>query len=701
MQETKTHGIPINLEKNNVFKHIIYITLVAVAIITGLKQYLLFHTFVELFSAIIAFMISVIAANTYELNKDNKLIFLGIGFGFVGFFDIIHLLSNEGIRLFDYESHNIATQLWITARYFQSITFFISLTPITKKIKVRKIIISYSAITILTMLSIFHFKDFPVMYIDGQGMTNLKILNEFIICIFIAISIYFTIRGRTHSNQKVSRLLILGLITSLFSELFFTSYIFIDDIYNIIGHTIKLISYYFIYLALVKTSLKEPYTSLVKINNLFTDKNRDLEHAIIKLKNEYILMEKRKAESQRKSEILNAILETSLNGILVIGHDEKVIHYNKTYIKMMNLTIPTTNDISRGMLIYQLMEQLINAEEFLNNVDRIKKSKSAFSQIMYFKDGRVIEASSLPFNDKGVKNGILTIFSDITKRLKIQELEKDIEVKEAIIEKAKEYDELKNIFLSTVAHEFRTPLTVILGIIQLIDDLKDVIGCPNYSNIKNYNSILKQNCYRLIKLTNNLVDINKIDTGYFDIELKNQDIISIIEDIALSVAEYIKSKGITLVFDTDVEEKIMACDSYLLERVMLNLLSNSVKFTETGGKIEVTIRDKEDMIAISVKDNGVGIPKEMTDIIFDRFRQVDTSLNRRSEGSGIGLALVKLIVEQHKGQIHLNTELEVGTEFIIELPVDYVDQCMCENLYITKKTNIERIDIEFSDIYDI
>ena len=271
----------------------------------------------------------------------------------------------------------------------------------------------------------------------------------------------------------------------------------------------------------------------------------------------------------------------------------------------------------------------------------------------------------------------------------------------AIVEKIKEYDELKDIFLSTVAHEFRTPLTVILGILQLIDNLKYEGNCLNCSTIKEYNSILKQNCYRLIRRTNNLVDVNKIDTGFFDIELKNQDIISIIENITLTVADFIKNKGITLIFDTEVEEKIMACDSYLMERVMLNLLSNSVKFIENGNKIEVIIKDNKDMIMISVKDDGIGIPKEMADIIFDRFRQVDTLFNRRSEGSGIGLALVKMIVEEHNGRIYLNTNVESGTEFIIELPISFVGECMDDNLYIPKKTNAERIAIEFADIYGL
>ncbi len=703
MPHTEIQSIPFSLDKKLIFKHIIYFILLFVAIFIGLKQYLFFHTFVELFSVIISFMISVIAANTYEINKGNKLIFLGMAFGFVGFFDILHLLTSEGIRLFDYETHNITTQLWVTARYIQSISFLISLTPITRKIKTERVIFSYSAISLVVLLSIFYFEDYPICFIKGQGMTPFKIISEFIICAIICITIYFTLKDRkkNNNNNKTSRLIILGLIAFLFSELFFSTYISVDDIYNIIGHTLKFISCYFIYLALIKTSLKEPYNYLVKINSLFTDKNRDLENAMLKLKTEYDIMEHRNEEINRKSEILNAILETSINGILVIGHDEKVIYYNNKLLEMLNLDIEINKGTLMNEIEYKLAQNINNPEEMLSATKEVRNFHNIVIQNLYFKDGKVIEASNVPFFDDGMNKGILTIFSNITDRMKIIELEKDIQIKQATIEKAKEYDELKNIFLSTVAHEFRTPLTVILGTLQLIEGVRDTVECPNHPMINNYISLMRQNCYRLVKLTNNLIDINKIDMGYFDIELKNNDIISIIENITLSVAEYIKNKDLTLVFDTDVEEKIMACDSYLMERVMLNLLSNSVKCTEKGGEIKVNVYDKGDTVVISVKDNGVGIPKDKADIIFDRFRQVDTSLKRKFEGSGIGLALVKVIIEQHGGSIRLNTDLECGTEFIIELPVRIVDdRCICE-LYIPKKTNIERISIEFADIYDI
>ena len=213
---------------------------------------------------------------------------------------------------------------------------------------------------------------------------------------------------------------------------------------------------------------------------------------------------------------------------------------------------------------------------------------------------------------------------------------------------------------------------------------------------------MKQNCHRLLRLINNLIDITKIDSGYFDIDENNFDIVNIVENITLSVADYIENKGLTLIFDTFVEEKIIACDPEKIERIMLNLLSNAVKFTPVGGEILVAIKEwNRDNICISVKDTGKGIPKDKLDSIFERFVQVDKSLTRDNEGSGIGLSLVKLLVELHNGTISVQSKEGEGSEFIICLPCKLVDKVNYEVTSCDSRGEniIEKISLEFADIY--
>ena len=143
------------------------------------------------------------------------------------------------------------------------------------------------------------------------------------------------------------------------------------------------------------------------------------------------------------------------------------------------------------------------------------------------------------------------------------------------------------------------------------------------TKINKHINIMKQNCYRLLRLVNNLIDITKIDSGFIELNLQNKNIVEIIENITLSTVEYAESKSRTIIFDTDVEEKIIAFDPEQMERIILNLISNAVKFTKPNDKIEVKIYDGLDNIIISVEDTGIGIPKEKQEMIFERFRQVD------------------------------------------------------------------------------
>ena len=214
---------------------------------------------------------------------------------------------------------------------------------------------------------------------------------------------------------------------------------------------------------------------------------------------------------------------------------------------------------------------------------------------------------------------------------------------------------------------------------------------------KKYLQIMKQNCYRLIRLINNLLDMTKLDSGFITPQMENGNIVYLIEDITMSIISLAENKGINIIFDTDVEEKLMAFDGDKIERIILNLLSNALKFTDRGGKIYVTVKDNVDNIEISVRDTGVGIPDDKKEMIFERFMQVDKTLKRNNEGTGIGLSLVKSFVELHEGKIILKSEPNIGSEFIIILPVKQASKSL--DVTEIKKDIADRVNIELSDIY--
>jgi PAS domain S-box len=281
----------------------------------------------------------------------------------------------------------------------------------------------------------------------------------------------------------------------------------------------------------------------------------------------------------------------------------------------------------------------------------------------------------------------------------IKDKSKEYNLKKALDE-AIEQDRRKTDFFSNLTHELRTPLNVMLGVVQLYDNLhkeKDNVSLVIKS--KNYMHILKQNCFRLLRMVNNLLDINKIEAGYHKLNLKNDNIINVVEEITQSVVQYADTKGIQLIFDTEIEELIMAFDSDKIERIILNLLSNSLKFTPEDGTINVNMYNKKNNIIIAIKDDGIGIPKEKQKDIFNRFIQADKALNRQYGGTGIGLSLVKALVELHKGNIKLISEEDKGTEFVIEMPCEFITELPSEDKSLCNQSRVERVNIEFSDIY--
>ncbi|WP_270647550.1 sensor histidine kinase, partial [Paeniclostridium hominis] len=284
--------------------------------------------------------------------------------------------------------------------------------------------------------------------------------------------------------------------------------------------------------------------------------------------------------------------------------------------------------------------------------------------------------------------------------LTIKDVSEKYELEKALLEyeKIKQEDIIKNEFFSNISHELKTPLNIIYSANQL---LGVSVQKSNFKDIYiKYKDCLDINCKRMLRLIDNIVDITKLDVGFKYPEFDNYDVVKIVEDMTLSVASYANIKGIEVLFDTDVEELDIKCDPDMLERIVLNLLSNAIKFSEEGGSILVEIFSDETWVGIKVKDDGIGIPLNIQDKIFDRFVQGDKSMRRKKEGSGIGLSLVKSLVELMDGKIYLQSDGKNGTEFTVLLPNKLVEE---EDKKVHKDyhVDLQRIQLELSDIYEL
>lgn len=389
----------------------------------------------------------------------------------------------------------------------------------------------------------------------------------------------------------------------------------------------------------------------------------------------------------------------------VVVHKNGIIKYcNDYYANLIGYKSP--HDILEKN-IYSLVgvhEKYVSINQ--QRLDRVKREgviPSTEEKFVRKVDNKIIEleitCTLVPFEDD---ISVMEIVRDISEKNRIEELKEKVKKKTIQLKERKEYDRIRNEFFANISHELKTPVNVIFSALQVMELYKKDEIKSNDSKFNKYLSIMKQNCYRLIRVVNNLIDITKISAGFYEIHMCDCNIVNLVEDISLSVGDYIEKHDIQLIFDTDVEEKIMACDPDKIERIILNLLSNAIKFTEPGGSIYVNMYDRGDYINIVVKDTGIGIPKEKQKEVFSRFTQVDKSLSRNREGSGIGLSLVESLVRMHGGIISLKSEENKGTEFTIKLPVKLVgENCSCyQEDSIKKYNNIERINIEFSDIYN-
>ncbi|WP_055666757.1 PocR ligand-binding domain-containing protein [Desnuesiella massiliensis] len=454
---------------------------------------------------------------------------------------------------------------------------------------------------------------------------------------------------------------------------------------------------------LQKQNKKELMLINKELDDMVNIRTKELRTINYRLKSEIKSIKAMEKKLKDSEERYRSLIELLPYGVLVI-REGNVIFANSKGLKYFNMV--SVEQIKKYkytdlfcphedyMKIYLENLELLERNHKLDQTEE-KLVNKITGETMYF------ETSIVKIAYEG-EEAILVVFKDISDKKSLEVINKKVIEYNRILNESLEYERLRTEFFANISHEFKTPINVISSALQISElILKNKTDIDEVGNSLNkYINMMKKNCFRLIRLVNNLIDITSIDLGHLKLNLENADLIQVIEDTIEKVSSYADKKNIDIVFDTDIEVKYMSFDKEKIKRVLLNLFSNSIKFTETFGTIYVSIYDKTSKIYISIKDTGIGIPVEKQKYIFDRFVQVDKSLSRNHEGSGIGLSLVKSLIEMHDGNIELNSSYKKGTEFIIELPVKVIDENHAVKLDIENKNiDIETVKIEFADIY--
>ena len=288
--------------------------------------------------------------------------------------------------------------------------------------------------------------------------------------------------------------------------------------------------------------------------------------------------------------------------------------------------------------------------------------------------------------------GLVLLYSIRRYELNRTNLKNQVKLDAVKLKEREETDKMKSRFFANISHEFRTPLTLILGPIEKI-----LSGLAEEETHKQAN-LVKRNANRLLVLINQLLDLSRLEAGKLELKASKSNVVSFIKGITMSFESVAERKDITLKVEAEKDEIELYFDKEKMMKIMTNLLSNAFKFTPEGGAITVSINSPtprpskggdrtllkvpstggdlgvgqirmNEFVSISVHDTGIGISEEELPKLFDRFYQVDSSQTREYEGTGLGLALTKELVELHHGTINVTSEVGIGTKFTIELPV--------------------------------
>ncbi len=391
-----------------------------------------------------------------------------------------------------------------------------------------------------------------------------------------------------------------------------------------------------------------------------------------------------------KGKVLNDNLKIFYNMVEHNKHSYMYICNEDNEILYANKKIRDNNYYYDGLNLNKL-EILINKKRNILDLKEMEEhlsEKGFFRGILKDEENNKTIDYSVQLINTGINSNDMTVnFIDISDEINM-ELE---------LEKYKIYDKEKSNFISNISHELRTPLNIFYSTIQLLDIMNNNYNYDFRVKYREYNNTLHINCKRMMRLINNIVDISEIDAGISNPKFGNYDIVSLVEDITLATISYALLKSIDIQFDTDVEEHIIKCDPSMIEKIMLNLLSNAIKFSGKDKMIYVNLSISDEWVKIYVKDEGIGISKDVRNIIFEKFVQVDKSHTRINEGSGIGLSIVKTMIDAHNGCINVDSQINKGSTFSIFLPNEYLENSELR----TYTVNTHNVELEFSDIYEL
>ncbi len=589
-------------------------------------SYPAFHTIAELFGIIIGFSLFMLLWNSRRIIDNNYLVFIGIAYVSVAGLDLIHTLAYREINLFIGYGTNLPTQLWIAARYVESISLLTAPFFIHRKLKPGWTLASYIALTVVLLTSAFGGL-FPDCYIDGIGLTPFKIISEYIISAILLCSLILLLRNRNEFDRDILVLLTLSIIITIGSELAFTFYVGFYDIPNLIGHYLKIISFYLIYKAIIEMGLSKPY------NLMF----RNLQQHEMALR-----------ESEERHRLL---FEHSMDAILQMLPDGRILSANPTACRMFGCTEAELVQLGRDGIadssdprLGPAMEERARTGMFKGELTYMRKDKTKFP----------VDITSVSFRDEGGTVRSSIFIRDITER----KLAADAVIHQAA--KLEAMNQELESFAYSVSHDLRAPLRAIDGYSRMILSKQ---GDKFDDETKTRFNVIRHTTATMAKLIDDLLEFSRM--GRKDLHITEIDMRQLLATTWEELQGLHPDRRMTLTMN---ELQPAWGDTALIKQVLINILSNAVKFTKGREEalIEVGNCIEENATVYYIRDNGVGFDMRYSDKLFKVFQRLHSADN--FEGTGVGLSIVQRIIDRHGGRIWAESEVSKGATFYFTLP---------------------------------
>ena len=583
--------------------------------LSSLYNYLLFHSIAEVFSVVVAFGIFIIVWNSRRLLDNSYFIFIGIAFFFIGTIDLAHTLAYSGMGVFPEYGTNLATQLWIAARSLQGLSLLIAPILIGRKLKVNFLFLGYGLAILLLLVSIFYWQNFPVCFVEGVGLTPFKKISEYIISLILLGAIFTMFQKRREFDSGVLRLLFAAISVTVASELSFTLYQSPYGLPNLIGHFLKIVSFYLIYKAIIETSLVRPYNLLFRNLKQSEDLYRDL-------------------------------YEEAPTAYFSVGADGRIEQANHSATELLGYSrdeligrpvlelyadTPSGKAKAQGVLQRFLAGAEVHEEELeMHRADGSKLWICLSVRPIRDKEGHIIASRSA--------------MVDMTEHKKL--------------------DQLKDDFIGLVSHELRSPMTVITGAVNTLLTEAERLS-PEESRQLLKDAALESEL--LSHLLGNLLELSRAQADRLFLHAEAIDAKRVIQD----AVEGVKRQSSVHQFVVSLPRKLplVYADELRLERILYNLLGNAVKYSPQGGKIRVSARPDGEYLVIGVSDQGIGISPSDQSKLFAPFQRLEEFRPEGARGVGLGLLVCRRLVEAHGGKIWVESEPGRGSTFFFTMPL--------------------------------